>query len=73
MIKKEKQVKESANPAQAAIELNVWRARLYINVGTPEALEEAFNDYEDAISQATNEGENELANKIIKEAESKFN
>lgn len=73
LIEKEKEVKESKDPSIAAIELNVYRARLYFEVGTDSALEEAFNSYEDAIEQAHHEGKKELEKNIIKEAESHFN
>jgi len=72
LIEKENEVKESKDPARAAIELNVYRARLYYKVGTDEALEESFNDYEDAISQALNEGRTDLANQIIAEENKYF-
>jgi len=67
IMEKENEVKKSADPATAAIELNVYRARLYFEVGTDDALAESLNDYEDAIEQALNEGKEELANQIMSE------
>jgi hypothetical protein len=72
LVEKESMVKESEDPSTAAIELNVFRARLYFEVGTNSALEEAFNSYEDAIEQAHHEDKDGLEAKIIAEEEKYF-
>ena len=60
----ESEVKESSDPATAAIELNLRKARLYFAAGHGE---EAFESFEAAQMQARNENRDELYQTIIAE------
>ena len=59
----EKRVEESQDP-EAAIQFNLKRARLYLEAGY---VEEAFENFEAARTQAWNEQRNELYQAIMKE------
>lgn len=63
----EKLVYESHDPATAAIELNLRRARLYHEAGL---IEETRENYNDARKQAHNEGRTELFQAIEEEMDS---
>ncbi len=60
----ESEVKKSSNPAAAAIELNLRKARLYFAAGYGD---EAFESFEAARMQARNESREELYQAIMAE------
>jgi hypothetical protein len=67
-LEQEKIVDESADRFTASIQFNVKRARLYFDAGF---LDESFESFEDAATQALNEQRFDLYQEIINEMDVK--